>query len=88
MIVDMGPPFVDINCTTDHETQTHTINIFWKVDPPANLNLTPAQISYRLADARADIDCDSTNRTVAVSWSHILNTNAILHTMYYSYAYK
>ena len=71
MIADMGRPFVDINCTTDHEAQTHTINIFWKVDPPANLNLTPAQISYRLADARADIDCDSTKRTVAVSWSHI-----------------
>ena len=67
MIADMGPPFVYINCTTDHEAQTHTINIFWKVDPPTNLNLTPAQISYRLADARADIDCDSTNRTVAVS---------------------
>ena len=67
MIADLGRPFVDVNCTTDHEAQTHTISVFWKVDPPENLNLTPEQISYRLADARADIYCNSTNRTVAVS---------------------
>ena len=58
MIADLGRPFVEVNCTTDHEAHTHTISIFWKVNPPENLNLTPGQISYRLADARADIDCD------------------------------
>ncbi|XP_065889006.1 uncharacterized protein [Dysidea avara] len=79
----MGPPFVDINCTTDHEAQTHTINIFWKVDPPANLNLTPAQISYRLADARADIDCDSTNRTVANDYSRTSDDISDKHQLSY-----
>ncbi|XP_065889011.1 uncharacterized protein [Dysidea avara] len=79
----MGPPFVYINCTTDHEAQTHTINIFWKVDPPTNLNLTPAQISYRLADARADIDCDSTNRTVANDYSRTSDDISDKHQLSY-----
>ena len=88
MIADLGRPFVDVNCTTDHEVQTHTISIFWKVDPPANLNLTPEQISYRLADTRADIYCDSTNRTVTVSLSHIqYNTLILYYTQYISNSY-
>ena len=85
MIADMGPPFVDINCTTDHETQTHTISIFWKVDPPENLNLTPEQISDRLADTRADIDCNSTNKIVAVSCILLLYYTQCISN---SYTYK
>ena len=86
MIADLGPPFVDVNCTTDHEAQTYTISIFWKVDPPENLNLTSEQISDRLEDARAHIYCNSANRTLAVSCILMLyctqwisNSNALLN---------
>ncbi|XP_065909925.1 hemicentin-1-like isoform X2 [Dysidea avara] len=79
----LGRPFVDVNCTTDHEAQTHIISIFWDVDPPANLNLTPGQISYRLADARTDIDCDSTNWTVANDYSRMSDDISDKHQLSY-----
>ena len=84
MIADLGKPTVNVNCTTDQEAHTHTISIFWQLDPPQNLSITQEQISYRLADTRADIECQSTNRTVAVSCIMLYYTQCISN----SYAYK
>ncbi|XP_065889014.1 BDNF/NT-3 growth factors receptor-like isoform X2 [Dysidea avara] len=90
----LGRLFMDINCTTDHEAHTHTISIFWKLYPPANLSLTHQQILNRLADTRAFIECDSTNKTVAndyriisedISDKHLLSYEISTNYLYYEF---
>ncbi|XP_065889024.1 uncharacterized protein [Dysidea avara] len=79
----LGKPTVNVNCTTDSEAHTHTISIFWQLDPPQNLSITQEQISYRLADTRADIECQSTNRTVANDYSKTSDDISETHQLSY-----
>ena len=44
----LGQLLVDVNCTTDVEEKTHTINVQWQVDP--NLNLTNEMILNESAE--------------------------------------
>ena len=62
-----GQLLVDVNCTTDVEEKTHTINVQWQVDP--NLNLTNDIILNESAkfDFSTLVECMSTNTSISVS---------------------